>query len=152
MSANKAAYIEKSCWEKPKTTSGNRSELRTHLIPKECLCHSASDIAGRMTNLALGSKVTSLSIHSGRFSQRIRVSLAHLQVWSPLRDISYRLETRLPRCQAKYSIPPGQQLLRHYSEITDCLQQACENTLPCGSSLCSEPPRRCRSIKVCTGV
>lgn len=102
MSAYKAAYIEKSCWEKPKTTSGNRPELRTHLIPKECLCHSASDIAGRMTNLALGSKVTSLSIHSSRFSQRIRVSLAHLQ--SALTDISYRLETRLPRWQAKCSV------------------------------------------------
>lgn len=48
--------------------------------------------------------------------------------------------------------PPGQQLFRHYSVITDSLQQACENTLPFCSSLCSEPPRRCRSIKVCTGV
>lgn len=97
MPTYKAAYIEESCWAKPKTTSGNRPERRTHLIPKDCPCHGASDIAGRMTNLALGREVTFLSIHSGRFSQRIRVSLAHLQVWSPSGDISCRLETWLPR-------------------------------------------------------
>lgn len=56
MPAYKAAYIEKSCWAKPKTTSGNRPEQRTHLIPKECPCQGALDIAGRMTNLALGRK------------------------------------------------------------------------------------------------
>lgn len=61
------AYTEKTCWVKQKTPSGNRSEVRTHLIPKECSCLGASDIARRMTNLALGSKVTFLSIHSGRF-------------------------------------------------------------------------------------
>lgn len=55
ISAYEAVYIKKSCWAKPKTTSGNRPELRTHLIPKECPCHSASDTAWRMTNLALGS-------------------------------------------------------------------------------------------------
>lgn len=55
ISAYEAVYTKKSCWAKPKTTSGNRPELRTHLIPKECPCHSASDIARRMTNLVLGS-------------------------------------------------------------------------------------------------
>lgn len=46
--------------------------------------------------------------------------------------------------------PPGQRVLRHYAEISDSLHQACENTLPFAHQ--SEPPRRRRSIKVCTGL
>lgn len=52
---------------------------------------------------APGKELTFPFICSGRFSQRIGVSLAHLQVQPPLGDTSCRLETGLPTCQDKCS-------------------------------------------------
>lgn len=69
-------------------------------MPKKCLSHSTTDKAQGMALLALGRELTFLSIHSGRLSQWIRVSLARLQVQSPLGDTSCKLETRLCTCQA----------------------------------------------------
>lgn len=77
-----------------------RPELRTHLTPKKCPSQSTTDKAQRMALLALGRELTFLFIHSGRLSQWIRVSLAHLQVQSPMGDTSCKLETRLCTCQA----------------------------------------------------
>lgn len=53
---------------------------------------------------ALGKELMFPFTCSSRFSQRIGVSLAHLQVQSPLGDTSCRLETGLPTCQGKCSI------------------------------------------------
>lgn len=112
-----------NCWGK------QRPKLRTHLMPKKCLSHSTTDKAQGTALLALGRELTFLSIHSGRLSQWIRVSLAHLQVQSPLGDTSCKLE-------------PGFALAR---QVLSPFRLTAPKVLPRGHwSLCNRPVRpRC---------